>query len=351
MAQKIKTKSRLTPDELSGFCTQVAMMLESGIPMYVGMEALAQTQQGANKELYQRLSEQVVQTGTLCEAMRKTEGWPAYLVEMVGIGERTGKLDAVMTDLAGYYQRESRMRQAIRSAVTYPVVLGVMMVLIILVMLVKVLPVFRSVMANLGVSMTDSGNMMMRMGLYIGWVVLAIVGLLVLAIVVCCVLMRTPLRPKLLKTVNRLFPPLRHITLRLSSARVASVLSMMLSGGFPLQEALDMVPNVLDDSLARSQISKVRERVEAGDALGDALTQTGLFDEMSNCIIRTGCTVGKADQAMGRVAREYEQRAEESIDQLVSILEPTLVGVLAVVIGAILLSVMLPMAGIITSIL
>ncbi len=347
--KKIKA---LTAAELSAFCTQVAMMLDSGIMLYSGMEALAKTYEGSpSGETYKKVTGQYVQTGSLHEALKNCGGWPDYLVAMVGIGERTGKLETILQDLAAYYQRESRMGSAIRSAVTYPLVLGVMMVLIILIMIVKVLPVFRNVLANLGLSMDGSANMLMRAGLTIGWVVLALVGLMILAIIICVLLMRTGLRAKVVAMLSSLFPPMKHIAMRMSSARVASVLSMMLSGGFPLSEALEMVPAVLEDPVVRERIRGVKGKVEEGVPMGDALPETGLFDEMSNCIIRTGCEVGRADLAMEKVARDYEHRAEESLEGLVSIIEPTLVGVLAMVIGAILLAVMLPMAGIISSIL
>lgn len=256
-----------------------------------------------------------------------------------------------MNGLATYYSRESRIRRAIVSAVTYPLVLGVMMLLILLVMILKVLPVFQRVLGNMGIELTGSGSGMMNFGIKIGWILLVAVGLVVLAVLVCCLLMKTKLRAKLMNLLRRLFPPMRKLGFRLASSRVASVLSMMLSSGFPLDEALEMVPLVLEDAVAREQVNNVRARVAQGDSFADALTQTKLFDELYNCMIRMGCTVGCADAVMAKVAQEYESRVEDGIDHLVSIIEPTLVAVLSVVIGAVLLSVMLPMAGILSSIL
>lgn len=352
MAKQDKLKWNLAAEELSGFCAQLAMMLNSGMAIYEGMEILVQTHKDSpNAQAYVELNKAMNQTGSLYEAMKMTGGWPRYLVEMTGIGERTGQLEKVMNGLSEYYGREGRIRRAIVSAITYPVVLGVMMLLILLVMIIKVLPVFRRVLGNFGVEMTDSGNTMMQLGVGIGWVMLAVVAVVVLAVLICCLLMRFGCRDKVLAALRRVFPPLRNISTRLASARVASVLSMMIASGFPLDEALEMVPRVLDDAVAQEKIRRVRERVAGDVSFADALVETGLFDEFYSGLIRMGYTVGCADVVMGKVAAEYETRVEDGISSLVSIIEPSLVAILSIVIGAVLLSVMLPMAGIISSIL
>lgn len=352
MPDKKKKAALMSSPELSGFCAQVAMMLSSGMPLYEGMEAMAGTYKDTPQaETYAQLSRSVTETGSLYTALKENGQFPPYLTEMVGIGERTGRSEEVMRGLSTYYARDGRIRSAIRSAVTYPLVLAVMMALIVLVMVLKVMPVFRQVLGSMGVTLTSSGSVMMRMGTTIGWIVFGLVTVLVICVAVCILLMKTGKRASLLKVLRKLFPPAARLSEQLSSARVASVLSMMLSGGFPLEEALELVPNVLEDELAVAEINSVRERMDGGVRFGEALTGGHLFDPLSGSMIRTGCEVGCADQVMARVASDYEEKVEDNIAGLVSIIEPSLVGVLAVVIGCVLLSVMLPMLGVITSIL
>jgi len=352
MAKKNATKWNFSAEELSGFCAQLAMMLNSGMALYDGMDMLAQThKESPNAEAYVELNRAMAETGSLHGALKADSSWPKYMVEMVGIGERTGKLEEVMNGLAEYYGREGRIRRAIIGAVTYPLVLGVMMLLILLVMIIKVLPVFRRVLGNFGIEMNDSGNAMMQFGVTVGWVMLAVVAALIIAVLVCCLLIRLGFKSQIMSFLYKVFPPIRNISMRLASSRVASVLSMMLASGFPLDEALEMVPNVLDDEIAREKVAQMRERVANGDFFTDALVESGLFDAFYSGLIRTSSLVGCVDTTMAKVAEEYENRAEDSIASLVSIIEPTLVALLSVVIGAVLLSVMLPMIGIISSIL
>ncbi len=352
MAKHKPGSRRKTPEELSGFCAQVAMMLRAGMPLHDGMEALAQSYAGSPMEAdYARVSALVIETGSLREALARSGSWPEYMVEMAGIGERTGHLEEVMSGLSDSYRREGRIRSAVSSAVAYPIVLGVMMLLILLAMLVKVLPVFRRVLAGLGVEMTASGNLMMRLGMNIGVVVLVVVGVVVLAALVCCLLLRTGARRAVLRGLKKLFPPIGAVERKLSASRAASVLAMLVSSGYPLDEALELACGVLRDDSSREKLEQVRAHLLEGAGLGEAIAASGLFDNLTSCMIRTACAAGCADGALATAARECEEDAEDRIDRLVAIIEPTLVGVLSVVIGAVLLSVMLPMAGVISSIL
>ena len=347
-----KVSKKISSLELSSFCAEVALMLGSGMALYDGMEALAQTyQSSASADLYQSVSRELTMSGSLYEALKTDGRWPKYLVEMAGIGERTGRLEEVMNGLAEYYEREGRIRRAIVSAVTYPVVLGVMMLLIVMVMILNVMPVFRRVLGSMGVAMTASGSLMMNIGTGIGWTVFAIVVAIVIAVVVCLVLMQTGKRDAVLSKLRSVFIPIKNLSRKLAASRVASVLSMMLSGGFPLEEALELVPSVLSDRVAELEVKKISDKMSDGTGFADALTGSNLFDEMYNRMIRMGVAAGRSDQVMDRIAKVYEEQVEDDIAGLVSIIEPSLVALLSIVIGAILLSVMLPMAGIISSIL
>ena len=172
-----------------------------------------------------------------------------------------------------------------------------------------------------------------------------------LGTLIAFLMMRFGNRAKVLRVIGRIVPPVRHVSARLASARVASVLSMMMASGYPMDEAMGMVGNVLDDAVALEKIGRVKESVSDEVSFSDALVESGLFDEFQNGLIRMGNAAGCADTVMAKVAAEYEARVEESVSGLVSIIEPSLVAILCIVIGAVLLSVMLPMAGIISSIL
>lgn len=343
-------KQGLSAAELSNFCGQVALILEAGLPLYDGMETLAGADKGSeNADIYVSASKGVTETGSLYDALKEDERWPKYLVEMVRIGERSGQLDRVMRGLEEYYAREDRIRSSIVSAVTYPLVLGAMLIVIVLILLWKVLPVFRRVLNSMGVGLTESGSALMRVGEAVGWIILVLVAIVVVAVVVGALLMRTKHRDKVLSLVQKMVPSMNTLNQKLSAARVASVLSMMLSSGFPTDEALDMTSAVLEDKNAAGKVQSIRASLEAGGTFAEAITNTGLFDDLHNRMIAMGSATGREDQVLGKMASLYEDQVEEGITRLVAIIEPSLVALLSIVIGAVLLSVMLPMAGILTS--
>ena len=347
-----KVKRGIDSAELSSFCSQVALILSAGLPLYDGMETLAETTKGSEyAELYESASKAVTETGSLYQALQRDDRWPTYLVEMAGIGEQTGQLEKVMNGLADYYAREDRIRSSIIGAITYPMVLGVMLVLIIAIMLWRVLPVFQRVLNSMGAEMSASGSALMSLGSTIGWAVLALVALVVLAVLIGALLMKTSARDSVMGVVRKLLPPVRNLSMKLASSRVASVLSMMLSSGFPTNEAFRLLPSILSDGEAADKVQGIRRDLDGGAAFADAISNSKMFDGLHDRMIRMGVAAGREDQVMAKIADLYEEQVEDGIARLVAIIEPTLIALLAIVIGAVLLSVMLPMAGILSSML
>ena len=130
-------------------------------------------------------------------------------------------------------------------------------------------------------------------------------------------------------------PAAAALSMRLASSRAASVLAMMLSSGFPLEQALEMVPLVSAGQEAAGEIAQIREKMGEGVSFSDALTGGRLFDEIHRQMLRMGIAAGREDQVMAKIAETYEQQAEEGISDLVSIIEPTMVAALSIVIGAV----------------
>lgn len=347
---KKKEKGVLAPAAVSEVCLQLAFILESGMALEDGAGALAdESEKDGLQPVYQALCAGLNETGSLCEAMRRSAAFPAYAVEMAGVGETTGRLEAVLRGLADYYEREARMREAITDATVYPIALGAMLVVIVLVMLCKVLPVFRRVLGGMGVGAADAGGALITLGAWLGWIVMALVGLAVLAALGCALALRTQARERVLRLLRRVFPQLRRIEAERSAARAALALSRMLSSGFGPEEAAATAASVLEDGAAAARMKDMRQALEEGEAFSDALERSGLFQPRQMRMIRAGAQAGRGAQVLEKLAADYEEAAESEIARIVSIIEPTLIALLSIVVGGILLSVMLPMARMLTS--
>jgi type IV pilus assembly protein PilC len=180
---------------------------------------------------------------------------------MVQIGERAGTLERVMQGLSDYYQRETQVRATMISAVTYPLLMVGLMAVVVVVLLVQVLPMFSEVLRNLGGDLSASAAARMNAGMGAGAFVLILTALVLLAVLVVALLIKTGRREAVMRTLRRLFPPLRTIEDKLSAGRFASVMAMLLGSGFPLDEAMALLPGVMGDEGARRKVEDIRTRM------------------------------------------------------------------------------------------
>ena len=153
--EKRTQQGKLTNLEIASFCSEMAMILKSGISSLEGVDLLREdAQTKAEKELLDEIYQSVMDTGRLDQALEETKVFPEYLIRMTQIGEETGTLDEVMESLAEHYDREEAIRRSVRSAISYPLLMIGMMLVIIIILMTKVMPVFDQVFRQFGQEMT-----------------------------------------------------------------------------------------------------------------------------------------------------------------------------------------------------
>ncbi len=353
--QEIQAKNRgkyMPPEEISMFCEQVALILSSGVALYDGIEALCDNYKGTpHHASFEKINEGVRRTGSLHEALKDTSVFPPYVIEMARIGEQTGKLDHVMGALSLYYLREGKIRRSIQNAIIYPLSLLAMMAVVILVLVVKVLPIFDQVYKSLGAEMTGSAVAIMNFGKSVGNGVLILAGLLIVLVLVAVVLLKTGARQKVINAVGRVIPPIRRIYDCMAAERFASNMGMMLGSGFPLEESLPLIAAIFEDPIAKAKVLECNDIMNQSVSFPEAVAQVGIFDKLHNKMVQMGFLSGKTDSVMNKLAYMYEEELDNGISRVVAMIEPSMVALLSLIIGAILLSVMLPMVSIMSSIL
>ena len=344
-------QGKIPAGETAMFCAQVSLILKAGIPIYDGMETLCESiEDEKSQEAFRKISNIVNETGSLYKAVETVGFFPDYMVNMIHIGEEAGKLDDVLESLSKYYERENSVKKAVQSAVMYPMILILMMSVVIAVLVGKVMPVFEQVFENLGTQMSASGRAIMSFGMAAGKVALVLTILLLILVIAVYIFSKTSQGEKKLGDIYGKIPFLKVLNTKIAASRFASVISMMLSSGYELEHALEMAPDIVSDSLAKAKIEECGELVKDGVAFPEALTRIQLFSLLHARMIHVGFKAGQMDSVMQRLAKIYEEEVNEAIARLVSFIEPTLVAVLSEVIGGILVSVMLPLASIMSSI-
>lgn len=347
--KKKKMKS-LPAIEVSLFCQQVAMILKAGIPLYDGMEVLyrnyKETPYGA---AFQKIYDGVREGGSLYEGVKEADFFPKYMVHMIQVGETSGELDHVLEDLGDYYERESRMQAAIQSAVTYPLVLVILMTAVIAVLVIRVLPVFTEVFLSLGTGLTGTEGAVLSGGVVLGRIVLtAAAALLGLGLLLFFIWHAGG--KKQLLSVSQILPSVRRLMDKQTAQRFAVVIAMVLNSGYHLEHALELIPDLLPDKRNIEKAKKCQALMEQNGDFATAVEQAGIFEPLHQKMIRVGMEAGQTDRVMERIARIYGAEVDEGIHRMVSWIEPALVAVLTLIIGGILLSVMLPLVSIMMSI-
>ncbi|BDF59263.1 pilus assembly protein [Christensenellaceae bacterium] len=345
----IKGKYKLSDAELSAFCEQLAYMIKSGISLQEGLMLLGEEESseiGAQVTL--TLLDTVEQGGSLACALRATDAFPRYMVNMVEIGEASGKLEDVLSSLCAYYERQENIARSIKSAVTYPLVMIAMMIAVILVVIIEVLPVFANVFAQLGSEMSGFVSGVMQFGGAVSRYAVVIVAVAAAVIVLFFILRRTRGGKRFLAAVyERLF---RKTSLAVASGRFASAMALMLGSGMDVDQALDMTLELIDNHSTRQKVTAVRQRMESGEGFAEAVAGVGLFSGLYGKMITIGFRTGTLPSVMKRIAQHYEEEADRKMNGILSALEPTLVAVLSLIVGLILLSVMLPLMGVMSAI-
>ncbi len=328
----------LTAEELSGFCDQMAMILRSGISSSEGIHILKED--AASRETEEILNQILVpldQGESFYTALAGTGMFPQYMLNMVNIGELSGKLDEVMGSLSLYYARESSIAQAVRSAVAYPCAMIAMMVVIVLVLITKIMPIFNQVYTQLGSEMTGVAGGLLSLGTALGRYASLFICLIAAVLILGFILWKT----------GRLSLPLpKKLRSAISSGRFASGMALTLSSGLDPDESLEMIKRLVASEELSAKISSCQAAIADGSSFGEAIAASGIFTGLYGHMVSIGFKTGATDEVMQKVAEKYEEEVDIRISRAIAVLEPSLVAVLSVIVGVVLLSVMLPLLGI-----
>lgn len=348
---KKRKNEELSSRDISLFCAQVVLILRSAIPLPDGIRAMSENvEDPSGKKLMLKMQQSLEQNGSFYTALKETEAFPDYMVNMVRIGEKAGKLDDVMDALSGFYNRDDKLKSYIRSALLHPLILVLMMAAVISVLVVKVLPVFNEVLMDMGSDMLSASRSVTRFGMAVGICALAATMILALLLIFMLVLSGTEAGSQnLLDFISR-FGTTHRLSEKISSARFAWVMSMLLSSGYDTGQSFDFVVKILTGKNITGKVEKIRQSVDSGGSLALAIEEAQIFPSVYSSMIHLGAKTGSLDTVMNKLADIYSDDVNDSIGKAVSIIEPAMISVLSIVIGGILLSVMLPLIGIMSSI-
>ena len=343
-------KFTLSAEELAAFAAQLSLTVKTGIPLSEAiMILLEDAETDGAKKLLGKILEKLEQGGSLADALKGTEVFPIYMTQMIEIGEASGRLDHVLDSLHRYYAREDNIAKSAKSAITYPAIMLIILVVIIVILVTKVLPIFNQVFNTLGGEMTPLAQGAMRVGEIISSSSIIIVIVIVAIALILFIMGITPGgRNGLVSLGQRMF---RQLTDRMAAAKFASGMSLMLASGLDVDRAVELTLPLMNNPAMFAKVKKLQEMTQLGEAFTTSVVAAKIFSGMQGRMLTLGFKSGNLDNVMEQIADDYEREVDARLDNLISIIEPTMVAILCVIVGLILLSAMLPLLGVMSSIM
>ncbi len=337
-----------TSSQLAWFCYQFALALRAGLPAVEAISMIA----GSDLCFREPLSNMVkdIEAGMhLHQALSQQAIFPSYLVNMVKIGETTGALDRVMESLAGYYEHKHKLRNEIKEALTYPLILICMAGIVVLVLTSKILPIFDDILTSIGAEMPGITRALMHAGFFVGENLLWLAAAAVALVLAACAYNSTPNGQNAFdkfKVESRL---LGRIFQKIYTARISSVMSHVLRSGLSMDSALEMAAEVIGNKYMAERIGFCRQTIRQGTGLVQCFDLAGVFPAEFVNMIRVGHRTGEIPSIAKKAADTYEEEVDKTLQGIVSAIEPSLVAILSIVIGIVLITVMLPLMQIMSS--
>ena len=337
--------------ELSAFCLQIGLLLEAAVPLDEWLTIMAEDA-GCEEEkaLLLYMAEGAEFGDPFFKVLEDAGTFPLYVVHMAKLGQQSGTLDQMMKSLSDYYEKEYRLLVNVKNALTYPVMMVVMLLVVLFVLFSRVMPVFDQVYEQLGARMSPVAQSAIRLGgLFSGG---ALIAAAVIAVAVLCIWAASRFGHRI-TLVDKMINYVKchsRIALSIANRRFTSVLSLTLKSGMEFEKGLDLAGELVDNEKVAAQIRKCGQALETGASYYQAMKDTGLFSGFYVQMIKVGSRSGRLDAVMEEISGDFEQAADQSMDNMLARFEPTIVAVLAVSVGLVLLSVMLPLVGVLAAI-
>jgi type IV pilus assembly protein PilC len=336
--------------ELAIFTRQFSVMIDSGLPLVQCLEILASQQENKTFQKVLVGTRSAVEGGsTLSAAMRQfPKVFDSLYVNMVEAGETGGILDTILQRLSSYIEKNVKLQRAVKSALVYPVGVLTVAVSVIVLLLWKVVPIFATLFAGLGVDLPLPTKIVIGLSHLIG----SYFGLLLLVAVIGVlfgikVWYGTPQGRFALDTVILKLPVVGILMRKIAVARFTRTLGTLIASGVPILEGLDITARTAGNAVVEKALQQVRKALEEGKSLTEPLKDSEVFPGMVTQMISVGEQTGAMDAMLQKIADFYEEEVDAAVKDLLTALEPIMIVFLGLVVGGVVISMYMPLFSLI----
>ena len=337
---------RVKPKEVAMFTRQFATMVDAGLSISRTIAVLATQVENKHFAIILRHIHDDLDSGLgLSAALAKhPKVFDNLYVSMVAAGEVGGSIDLVLKSIAENLEKQVELNRKVRGAMTYPVIVVCVIAVIVTVMMVLIVPIFKKLFKSLGGKLPLPTQIMINISnTLVSWRVVLVIIFVVAAVILFRRYIKTDKGRRVWDRFKMRPPIFGPITHKAGLSRFAATLSSLLSAGVPAMEALDITANASGNSIIADAVVEVKARVREGNSFAEPMSRLDVFPSLIVQMVEVGEQTGALDEMLQRVSDFYIGEVDQTVDNLTSILEPFLVVIMGVVVGAIIISLYLPM--------
>lgn len=325
---------KFSTKELAFCCRQLSAMLTSGLTLVKSIDIMRNEQENDKaKAIWQDIYENVQKGESFSATLEMHRGsFPDFLISMVGAGEASGSLDVIMTRMSDQYAKENKLMNTVKGALVYPIILGVLCVVIVIFLFTFIMPTFLDMYEDPS-TMPFLTKVMKAISDFIRkrWYIL-----IILAVFIILGINYALKAPNLRYKVDRMIikgPGWGPLVTKIYTARFSRTLSSLYSSGIPMVECLQRASAILGNMYVDDKFESVVDEVKQGETLSAAITRTEIFESMFCSVIYVGEESGALDSILEKTSDYYEEESDSAVERLVHMVEPIMLIFMGVIIG------------------
>lgn len=336
-------KPKISIKDLSIFCKQFSTILDAGIPVITALDILKnQIENTSLKNILNGVYKNLQSGYTLSQSMKPYSQIPKIMINIVEAGEISGKLNIAFKQLANQYDKSLNTEYKIKKAITYPIIISLLMLAVITVVITFVIPVYANMFDQMQIQLPKITLIFIYLSEFIinkGYILLisAIVFIITVKLLLNCTKVKYALHKFILKV-----PILNHIIIEINTMRFATNMSILLSSDIPIIESLQATYRLLQNYIFKQAIQNIILSVAQGMSISESIQQQKVFPYILVSMIRVGEQTACLDTMLDKTANFFEQSVEAKIEQLTIFIEPIMTILIASIMGFIMLAILMP---------
>jgi len=338
-------KPKIKSKDLVLFSRQLSTMVSAGVPIVQGLSILTeQIENPAFRNVTSNLRTDIESGISIAEAMgRQGKVFSELYVSMIRAGEVGGILDVILERLSGYLEATEKLRGKVKGSMTYPIVVSFIAAGVTIFLLTVVIPTFKTIFEGFGAELPAPTQMLISLSEFLKRYIYLVIGIPIIVFVGLKQWYKTEKGKIFFDTKFLALPIFGPLLRKVAVAKFTRTLGTLIKSGVPILQALDTVAKTSGNKVIEAAIFKARESIREGEKVAEPLKRSGVFPPMVTQMISVGEETGNLDTMLAKIGDFYDQEVDVAISSLTSMIEPLIMCVLAIVIGAIVIAMFLPM--------